>query len=406
MHQPVAHQYYNGAVLFFAVHDIKQYAPNLVTACIIELNRVVSQSALIQTIGRDWVGTTVSGLFVLVPDGANIVAHEHLARIAADCAKCGIPVKCAVAYGRVVCVEDTDCALNFIGTAINTAARLTFADENGGCLVAERYVQYAKEFSSHRDEGLLERSSVISVSGKAHDADFLCRKISRPDVSMLSEVNEGRLTAHKSVSEIPGLVIAYDLPQFSAGDESQIDKRVRSLVSAFHRLRQNRTALRNSKMYFCPGGDGGILVLENVLEEADEIATSLSKEFLVESEYKEDSISVEARIGVHYGVVLLYHDVRGALRPTGRTCFATEELTSDKYGKAAGLVFSGALKDVISRGSEKTLTREFEELPALPMGPAAELRRFARRASPKAQFSHPLIEQLFGPTSSWQVLRK
>ena len=96
----------------------------------------------------------------------------------------------------------------------------------------------------------------------------------------------------------------------------------------------------------------------------------------------------------------LYNDVRGTVRPTGRTCFAAEELTSDDYGKAAGLVFSEALEGVISRGSEKTLQREFEELPPLTAGAAIGLRRFARRMNAKRQFKHPLIERLFGPTST------
>jgi hypothetical protein len=242
------------------------------------------------------------------------------------------------------------------------------------------------------------------ITGKPHDGGgFICRVLGGDRLAVLPNVLIARLREHEPVSNVSaGLVFAYDLPHFSAGDESQLSARVRSLVDAVRSLRENRGVLRDAVLYFCPGGDGGILIVSSVRAEAFGLSKDLLQRLAVESELRDASIDVAARIGVHYGAVTLYRDVGGRLRPTGRTCFVADELISDSAAKDAGLVFSDSLRDVISQGSDRVLADNFDELPNLTTGPAAGVIRYAPRRIKPERFSHPLIEQLFGPSSSWQ----
>lgn len=144
------------------------------------------------------------------------------------------------------------------------------------------------------------------------------------------------------------------------------------------------------------------MVLENVRQEATSLAKELAQKLVVESEYKDNSISVNARIGVHYGPVILYHDAAGRIRPTGPSCFIADELISDEVSRTSGVVFSESLRNVISHGSDKFLRSEFDELPPILGGPAAGIVRYAPKRSGRSSLVHPLIQQLFGPKSSWQ----
>jgi hypothetical protein len=404
MSNPIAHQRYNGTVVFVAVHMIKELDQAIAYRCLVEANKIAGESDLVTETGPAWVNPTISGLFFLVPDEKRLVVHKFVKQLTTLFAARGIAVRIGIAHGPFICVEDADKNLNFAGRAINTAARLTYAKENVGCLIDKNYQEHVAGFVLGPEESLA-RFEERFVPGKSHDAGFACRSLSKTDWPFLDAVDSKKVPNHEPSRHTSGLILAYDLPQFSAGDDSQIDKRVRSLVDAFRGFKQNRLP-SEANMFFSPGGDGGVVVLENVREDAYGIALGLARAFLVESEYKEGVISVEARIGINYGVVPLYHDLRDVVRPTGLECFIADELTSDEQGKKAGLVFSEPLKNVISEGSQRTLENDFHELPLLKTGPAANTRRFAHKISDKADSRHPLAEQLFGPTSSWQKVPK
>lgn len=398
MLKPKAHVRYNGTAVFVVIKGIKEIAAATAYSCLVELNGVVGDSSLVKKVGRAWVGSTISGLFVLIPDEANLTAHTYLAELFSSCMERGLPVRCGVAYGRFICVEDADGKLNFAGKAINTAARLAYEPTSVGCLVDSAYEEHVEGF----DSKVLELAPKCFVRGKEHDVGFNCRMLGPPTLPFLDEIDEKGFAAHAVENRCAGLIIAYDLPRFTAGDESEVDKRVRSLVDAFRSFKENKEGLGDVKMHFCPGGDGGIVVLERAKEQAYEIGVSLARAFFIESEYKEDAIALGARIGLHYGLVALYNDVSGTVRPTGKACFVADDLTSDDLGKKSGLVFSEALMEAISGGSDKTLQREFEELSSLKAGPAAGVRRFAQKLAGQPE-KYSLISQLFGPGSSWRL---
>jgi hypothetical protein len=405
MDKPVLYREYHGTVLFFVVDAIKVMARDVAYSCIVHLNSVIAETALVQTLGTSWIGTTVSGLFVLIPDASKLVPHSYLSALFDCLSRRGVPVRCGVTWGPFLCFQDADDELNFVGRAINIAARLAYSADNPGCLIHERYEEYAKGFSSITASDVLEGAPTGVIKRKKHDGiGFNCRLVDKARLSVLDGVGEVLIHGHGQTALFdPGLVLAYDLPQFSEGDESQLSKRVRGLADALRSFRENRENLRKAKLYFCPGGDGGILVLKNVRQEAIGLGKELVQKLIVESEYKDSSIAVEARLGIHYGVVTLYRDAGARLRPTGTTCFIADELISDSASREAGLVFSDSLRDVISHGSERYLRSEFDELPILKSGPAAGIVRFTPKSSSDARFKHPLIEQLFGPTSSWQA---
>jgi class 3 adenylate cyclase len=403
MQAPIAYREYQGTVLFLVVDRIKEMDGSNSFSCIVQLQRVLNDNSLVKTIGKSWVGTTVSGAFVFIPDETNLIPHAYLVSLFSASSGLGIPMRCGVTWGRALCFEDADREENFVGRAINVAARLAYSKENPGCLIESSYEEYAKGFSATDTEMLLEGAPAVVIKGKKHDGvGFKCRSIDKARLSIIDEATPGSDKNDQQPIFASGLVLAYDLPHFSEGDESQLSKRVRSLVDTLRSLTENHASLRLAEAYFCPGGDGGILLWSNVREDAVGVSKQLAQRLVVESEHKESSIAIEARLGVHYGVVTLYSDVRGRLRPTGTTCFIADDLISDAASKAAGIVFSDSLRAAISHGSHSFLIKEFQQLPTLIAGPAAGIARFTPRHSDNAEFRHPLVEQLFGRTSNWQ----
>lgn len=405
--KPTPYHTYSGTVIFVLVLGLKDMSPETAYSCLVRLHSVVGKSPLTNLLGTSWIGTTATGLFIAIPDESFLRPHDYLSSLYDEVARRGVPIRSGVSWGPFLCFTDIDDRVNFVGRTINIAARLAYSPHNPGCLIHSAYLDYAKGFSSFKDSRVLANRPSVTVLGKKHDgAGFRCCTLTHEDLSVLNSVISK--PALKKPSDPPhsaGIVLAYDLPQFSEGDESQIRKRVRSLVDTLRSLKENNLSAKNAEMYFCPGGDGGLLVLTGVRQEALALSKQLAQQLVVESEYKERPISVDARLGVHYGAVTLYVDAAGRVRPTGSSCFIAEDLIADEASRNAGLVFSYALKDVISHGSEAFLRSEFEELPMLTSGPADGVLRYTPRRLVGGEFKHPLIDKLFGPTSSWQSVK-
>ena len=392
-------------MIFVVVDQIKNMDASTAFSCMVQLNQLAVSWELVETLGPYWIGTTATGLFVLIPDDAHVVPHLFLGSLFDASSHVGVPIRCGVAWGPYLCFRDIDENLNFIGKAINTAARLANSSENPGSLLHEGYNEFARGFAGLGVQGELDGLPILIIRGKDHDqAGFRCKALDQGQLSVLQEVDHSRLHAHATTPKhSTGIVLSYDLPRFSEGDESQLSKRFRSLVDGLRAIGANNSAFREAAIFFCPGGDGGILVLCNIRTAAKELVTELGQRLTVESEYKASPIGVSAHLGVHYGVVSLYMDAAGRQRPTGPACFVAEDLISDSAGREVGIVFSGALRDVISHGSDTFLTERFEELPALQTGPAAGIPRYSPRAMSGAKWSHPLVEQLFNAAASWQI---
>jgi len=402
--KPIAYHTYNGTIIFVLVLGLKDMSPGTAYSCLIRLHSAVGKFSLINLLGTSWLGTTATGLFIAIPDEFGLRPHDYLASLYEVFAGQGLPIRSGISWGPFLCFTDIDNHVNFVGRTINVAARLAYSPNNPGCFIHSAYLDYAKGFAESKGSTLLAKGSSVTVLGKKHDgAGFRCCALTHEDLPVITSVIDKPMPRkYSDPRHSTGIILAYDLPQFSEGDESQIRKRVRSLVDTLRGLRENNLSARNAEMYFCPGGDGGLLVLPGLRQEAVELSKQLAQQLVVESEYKDRPISVDARLGVHYGAVTLYVDAAGRVRPTGPSCFIADELIADEASKNAGLVFSNALKDVISHGSGAFLRSEFEELPLLTSGPADGVLRFTPRRSVDGEFKHPLVEKLFGPTSSWQ----
>jgi hypothetical protein len=94
------------------------------------------------------------------------------------------------------------------------------------------------------------------------------------------------------------------------------------------------------------------------------------------------AIAVAIRIGVHYGQITHYVNARGIQLPTGSELFTADEIAGDDHARARdSVIFTHKLADSLADGSVEAMQQAFEELPALPSGPAKGVRRFVKRPS-------------------------
>jgi len=402
MQTPQTYRTYSGTIVFIIISGLKAMSSMNIFSSISLLNRVAGASGLLKQIGPKWIGTTPSGLFILVPDESGVVAHEHILALFGELNAAGIPIRCGLSSGRLLAFEDVDGGINFIGRAINIAARLAFSGDNTACLIHESYMSLMIDLMPVGSKSILNGATSVVVKGKAHDGfGFRCLALdstvllSKPDVAATGEVTSVSAPAH-----VAALILTYDLPRFSEGDDSHLSKRVRALVDVMQMFKANNSKLKNLEPFFSPGGDGGTLVLPGSPTEAFALSRDLANRLIVENERRDQQISVDARMGLHYGNVLLYRDAADRLRPTGQSCFIAEELMADEEAKRAGLVYSGDLKVEISLGSDEFLERYFKQLPSMSMY-GRDIERYVSRLSPSPAYTNPLLERLFGPTSSW-----
>lgn len=134
---PLVDRKYHASVLFIVIPKIKDISPRRACDCLSALNRVMESLALMTRVDRGWTGSTISGIFVIVPDALSMCVHDHLVSLFERCAAVGIPIRAGISRGPVLCFADADGGINFVGRAINTAARLAYAKENQGCLAMQ-----------------------------------------------------------------------------------------------------------------------------------------------------------------------------------------------------------------------------------------------------------------------------
>ncbi len=190
---------------------------------------------------------------------------------------------------------------------------------------------------------------------------------------------------------INGIAIAYDLPKFSQGDRSELSKRFRSVIDSINSIR-NRSIFpeETNQFFFSPGGDGGIVILpiklEVSLSEYINLAFDLIEKLEVESDSKDSNIDVKSRVGIHSGIIILYQNAEGILRPTGLTCFIADEIASDDLAKQkGGIIITEKIKGSLYGGSIKRFEREYESLTPLDKGAAKDIQRYAKKLYPLSQ---------------------
>jgi hypothetical protein len=116
---PSEYREYSATVLFFVIPKIKDMEPALAFSSLARLNRVIAGSGLRDAVREKWIGSTISGLFVLIPDQVPTPAHALLPKLFKSLAQAGVPVRCGVTWGQILCFRDADEELNFIGRPIN-----------------------------------------------------------------------------------------------------------------------------------------------------------------------------------------------------------------------------------------------------------------------------------------------
>ena len=319
-----------------------------------------------------------------------------------QCYSQGLLLRIGVTHGDLEELEDIDGTRNYVGTSINFAARIAFSDRNTGCLAEQSFRAFYYEAFGERTGRLhFFQTKTIRIVGKSHDKTFICYEANYALLPFHRRFSKQKLRNTKTEApEIAGLIIAYDLPRFSAGDRLQLSQRFRSLVDTFRSLKNNEHIPKGSRIYFLPGGDGGILVLTGVKTISLEIVSKFSELLKVESQNKLTDISVKSRIGVNYGRIQLLRNGAGVIRPTGRACFIADEIANDSIAKSKGrTIFSETLVDVLASGSDEHFKEKFEFLPPLKRGVAKGIKRFCEATPPP---EHPLFGRLTGSRGSWE----
>ena len=324
-----------------------------------------------------FVLSTLAGVIVVVPDTARWSADDIFHAL--DQAKVGFGLRVGVTHGIVEVVRDIDGEPNLLGPPINVAARLATSSDNPGVLIHESYAELVDTTlaSTH----WLHRSmrKAVSIAGKTQDPVFTC--FQGPH-----SFDAKPLEREESYSSRPAVLVAYDLPKFSAGDRAQLRKRFTRLAHVFQKLQQS-ASMQAATALLSPGGDGGVLVLEGVnLLDAAGIASRLQLLTELESLGHDESIAVEIRIGVHYGPVSRYVNARGIERPTGLAVFVADEIAGDEHARSRrGIILTYLLADSLAGGSNQRLASEFERLPKLTSGPASGVARFVKAGHTQAK---------------------
>jgi class 3 adenylate cyclase len=317
-----------------------------------------------------FVLSALAGVIVVVPDTVSWSADDTLTAL--DRAKVGFALRVGVTHGTVEVVKDIDDEPNLIGLPINCAARLATSRDNSGVLIHESYAEFVDGTL-----GLthwLHRSvrKAIAIAGKPQDPVFTC--FEGPH-----SFDAKPLEREDAYPSRPATLVAYDLPNFSAGDRAQLRKRFTRLTYVFQKLRQS-ASMQVATALLSPGGDGGVLVLEGV-PPADVAAIALRLQALTEIESldHDEAIAVETRIGVHYGPVVYYMNARGIERPTGLAVFVADEIAGDEHARSRkGIALTRLLADSLAGGGSQRLASEFEQLPKLTSGPANGVERFVK----------------------------
>src|ERR1017187_10264399 len=111
---PSEYREYSVTVLFFVIPRIKDIEPALAFSSLARLNQIIAGSELGGIVGTKWIGSTISGLFALVPDEAHTPAHAFLPALFGSLSAAGVPTRCGVAWGPCLCFRDADGELNFV----------------------------------------------------------------------------------------------------------------------------------------------------------------------------------------------------------------------------------------------------------------------------------------------------
>lgn len=340
-------------VAFIRLPGVDELDPTNGYLAIVHLHRELETLA-----PRVRIMSALVGAILVVPDDSADGSPPDLCALLAEILPGvhdrGLPVRVGVTHGEVMYLEDGDGRGNFIGKAVNAAARLAFA-EGPGILFEQSFVTYRTRPLS---VGAVKiDDNVIVTNGKRGERFDCYTTTSLPAVradfvgSLPAIDGEGRT--------VNGVALVFDLPSFSDGSLAILEARFGDLATE---VRKALSAWSQVKFFYAPGGDGGILVLSG--QGSDRARRYLVDELRVllerASGLNAEAADVRCRMGLHYGQIAIYKNAEGVDRPTGRVCFIADRLVS-KRGQPGRVVYSKALQDTLAR-DEAEYESDYDEL--------------------------------------------
>lgn len=335
---------------------------------------------------------TITGCIVLSSDRNAESFVSILADIYVACRKVGVDLNIGIHRGVVPLVRDVDGTITPISPEINKAARLAYTDRkrietpeggNASVMASLEFADFAAQsgHASETHDGWLlpinRAHCAVRVSGKRDETfDVLVAPHDRfPKV----EGEAGELESAE-VELLGGcLLIAYDLPKFSDGDQSRVTSRFFD-VSRVVRQRLAESS-NQSELIMSPGGDGAILIVTGMsLSEAYNFANDVHDKLNVLDRLRTEDAGTSVRVGVHYAGVAVYLDGTGTKRGTGAALFIADDLANDEKGREEDVVvFSSIFKSVAAHGDESLFRERFRVLTPLMSSTGIQVERFVRK---------------------------
>ena len=335
-----------------------------------------------------------TGAIVVVRDGVfdhaeksqYYAIHHYFGGLCSEFAERGIPVRIGVAYGYVEYFDDI-VGGTYIGAAVNLAARIACFKTNSGLLYHASYLKHVMDDPDH-DKHRPDPNKPEDAKGKEHDDNkgFSCfLPMELPP--MVKRYLPAKIPTHSPVKIIDAFIVAVDLPKFSSGDMDLLSKRFRGFRDA------GRKALLEhgvDKLYYSPGGDGGVFTFRDVAPgfDARGILDRLGRELKKETRLHVPEAAVQTRMGADYGRVSIYMNAQGNLVPTGHRCYVADQIAYD--------ITDGSIACTMGLGQKGGADFKPEGQPP-PLDPIElsshrEIPRYLLRGNLKPEFRQQTVE--------------
>lgn len=380
-----------GSIAFFAVSELTLKDTRIMASTLQKLANTVRDASV--DFPELLAFPTLSGYIALLPDKASQNFVDFVSRIYLECQKAGVDLNVGIHRGIVPLLHDIDGSITPISPEVNQCARLAYAkrDEISAPENSEISVIASVEFGDFAAQGGQVNSSddkwlfpserakwSAKAKGKRNELfDILVAPKSRFTVD-----DSASVLVHTNEIEIIGgcLLIAYDLPKFSDGDQSRVDSRffdVSRIVT-----QQLRRTSEHSEMLLSPGGDGGIIMISGMtLENAYNFANGIHEKLGVLDRLRTKDAGSAVRVGVHYSGIAVYTDANGVRRGIGTSLFVADALANDEKGRQEeSVVYSNEFKKIASHGDNQLFEENFKQLDSIKTETGFVVDRFAKKA--------------------------
>ncbi|MBI4854286.1 MAG: hypothetical protein HY819_21005 [Acidobacteria bacterium] len=350
-------------IAFISINGLKNIGGIESVELLAKLHSIIKSQINSQEYKGVEVLSSLLGAIIIFADSLQHDSINLLALLNKEMYSAGIGIKIGMSHGDLQELIDIDGEANFIGVAINHSARLATSKKNPGLLVHDVLANHLQSTlkASHWLSAKNPNRLAIEVEGKRNEK-FTCYYPQNDIWPSLSTVSY-KYDDNFQPTTKNAAIIAYDLPNFSDGDLNQLSQRFRAITDVFLGLAA-QTKLPLEYFYFSPGGDGGVMVFTDLDKKSIyDLAKNFAERLLIESQNKDSLISVECRIGLHYGTILLYKNAADRNRPTGDDIFIADSIASDEEAKKAGkLIFTEPFKNAVSGGDNSYFQSNFISL--------------------------------------------